>query len=73
MVKNWLRKQNCDFDELDITSDVKLLREWRALTGDVGVPVVAHGNDIVIGFNEDRLAQLLDCCEHTTEVPVAAE
>lgn len=68
MTKNWLREQGCDFEELDITSDVELLREWRALTGGAGVPVTAHGNDFVIGFNEERLAQLLDCCAHTTPV-----
>ena len=68
MVKEWLTEQGCEYEELDITSDVSILREWRALSGGAGVPVVAHGNDLVIGFNTERLSQLLDCCAHSTKV-----
>jgi hypothetical protein len=32
----------------------------------VGVPVVAHGTDVVIGFNEHRLEELAKCCDQTT-------
>jgi len=34
----------------------------------VVVPVIAHGNDFIIRFNEERLEQLVDCYEHTTAV-----
>lgn len=44
------------------------LRAWRDLTGGVGVPVIAHGKDFVIGFSPERLEMMLECCEHTTEV-----
>lgn len=66
MAKDWLNEHGCEFEELDITADVEVLREWRALSGGAGVPVVAHGNDLIIGFNPERLEQLLDCCQHTT-------
>jgi len=58
---------------LDITKDVEALREWRGLSGGVGVPVIAHGNDFMIGFNRERLEQLVDCCEHTTSVDPAQD
>ncbi len=48
-----------------------MLREWRALSGGVGVPVIAHGKDFMTGFNPERLEQLVDCCEHTTSVEAA--
>lgn len=66
--KEWLRERDCPFRELDITSDVELLREWRELSGGAGVPVVAHGTDLVIGYNPERLQQLLDCSTHTSPV-----
>lgn len=66
--KEWMREHGCEFEELDITSDVEILREWRSLSGGAGVPVVAHGNDMVIGFNPDRFGQLVDCSTHTSEV-----
>ncbi len=68
MVKDWLSEHGCEFDEADISKDVFELREWRKLTGGVGVPVVAHGNDFIIGFNPERLEMLLDSCEHTSPV-----
>lgn len=68
VAKSWMRTQGCEYDELDITADVSHLREWRKLTGGEGVPVLAHGNEITIGFNPERWAQMVDCCRHTTEV-----
>lgn len=65
MTKEWLQEHGYDYEELDITKDVNVLREWRAISGGVGAPVIAHGNDLIIGFNEARLEQLLDCCRHT--------
>lgn len=47
---------------------MKLLREWRALTDGAGVPALAHGNDLVVGFSAERYEQLLDCCAHTSDV-----
>lgn len=69
--KEWLAEHGCDFRELDITDDVEALREWRRLSGGAGVPVVAHGTDLVIGFNPDRLQQLLDCTARTSPVDEA--
>ena len=51
---------------------MKLLREWRAISGGAGVPTIAHGNDIIIGFSPERMEQLLDCCEHSTRVDAEA-
>ena len=70
-VKNWLKEQGCSFTELDITRDVEALREWRALSGGIGVPVVSHGKDLVIGFDPDRMARLTACAENTGKVDPA--
>lgn len=42
------------------------------MSGGVGVPVIAHGKDIIIGFNTKRLEELLECCRNTTAVEVPA-
>lgn len=70
-VKDWLTQQKCEFTELDITKDVEALREWRALSGGIGVPVVSHGKDLVIGFDAERLARLKACAENTRAVDPA--
>lgn len=68
LAKDWLREHGCEFEEADITKDVFELREWRELTGGVGVPVIAHGKEFVIGFSPERLEMLLECCQHCTPV-----
>lgn len=70
-VKAWLTQQGCGFTELDITKDVQALREWRALSGGIGVPVTAHGKDLIIGFDPGRLAQMKACAENTGKVDPA--
>ncbi len=65
-VKGWLQEQGCEYTELDITKDVQALREWRALSGGIGVPVTAHGTDLIIGFDPERLARLKACAEHSS-------
>ena len=69
--KDWLRRHACPFEELEITRDVKVLREWRELSGGVGVPVLAHGKDLVVGFSPERYSDFLTSCRHTTSVDVS--
>lgn len=69
--KEWLQQHGCPFDILDITKNVHVLREWRDLSGGVGVPVLAHGRDLVIGFSPERYGEFLTSCRHTTSVDVA--
>jgi glutaredoxin len=72
--KNWLEQHECPFDVLEITKNVQVLREWRELSGGVGVPVLAHGRDLVIGFSPERYNDFLTSCRHTTSVgPAEAE
>ena len=66
--KEWLQQHGCDFDVLEITKNVQLLREWRELSGGVGVPVLAHGKDLVIGFSPERYRDFLTSCRQTTGV-----
>jgi hypothetical protein len=54
----------CEYTALDITTDVEALREWRRISGGVGVPVLAHGLEIVIGFNAERYRMMVDAAGH---------
>jgi len=66
--KDWLQQHGCPFDVAEITKDVQVLREWRDLSGGVGVPVLTHGKDLVIGFSPERYEQFLTSCRNTTSV-----
>jgi glutaredoxin len=69
--KEWLQQNGCAFDTLEITRDVEVLREWRELSGGVGVPVLARGKDLVIGFSPERYSDFLTSCRNTTSVDSA--
>jgi NADH-dependent peroxiredoxin subunit F len=69
--KKWLDQHGCPYETLEITKDVKILREWRELSGGVGVPVLAHGKDLVIGFSPERYQEFLTSCQHTSGVDAA--
>lgn len=66
--KEWLEQHGCPFEVLEITQNVQVLREWRDLSGGVGVPVLAHGKDLVIGFSPGRYGEMLTSCRQTTSV-----
>jgi arsenate reductase-like glutaredoxin family protein len=66
--EEWLRQRGCDFEVLEITQNVQVLREWRELSGGVGVPVLAHGKDLVIGFSPERYRDFLTSCRQTMRV-----
>jgi glutaredoxin 3 len=69
--KDWLQQHGCPFEALEITTNVQVLREWRELSGGAGVPVLAHGKDLVIGFSPERYQEFLTSCRHTTSVDVS--
>lgn len=59
-VKGYLRSQGVSFREHDISRSPDALQEMVNLTGGARtVPVVAVGEEAVVGFNKDRLDELL--------------
>jgi glutaredoxin 3 len=47
------------FKEVDVSSDQTAAQEMVDLTGQMGVPVIVMGNEIVIGFDRARIQQIL--------------
>ncbi|EEG76680.1 glutaredoxin family protein [Dethiobacter alkaliphilus] len=62
--KKWLAEKNIDYDYVDVDlaegeERDKLVKEVKELTGSSQFPVVVHGDRHVVGFNEERLSDLL--------------
>jgi len=58
-VKEFLKKHKIKFEEADVGDNVEAAREMIEKTGQMSVPVIEIGNEIVIGFNEEKLKELL--------------
>lgn len=59
MAKDWFGKHGVSFVDYNVATDLEKRQEMVKLTGQMGVPVIKIGNDVIVGFNEPKLADLL--------------
>ncbi len=60
MAKDYFTKHNVQFENVDVSTDVARRQEMIDKSGQMGVPVIFVGEEMVIGFDEPRLAELLE-------------
>lgn len=48
------------YDEIDVGADRDKAREMIELSGQMGVPVVVIGDQIVVGYDEKAIIKLLN-------------
>lgn len=58
-LKEYFNERNIKFQEIDVSQDEKALEKMVAISGQMGVPVVEIDNNVVIGFDRDRIDQIL--------------
>lgn len=57
--KEFFKENNVAYTEHDVASDLEKRTEMIDMTGQMGVPVIRIGDDVVIGFDETKLKELL--------------
>jgi glutaredoxin-like YruB-family protein len=57
--KELFQEHSVPFTEIDVGSDSTKAREMIERSGQMGVPVILVGNDMVIGFDQPKLQRLL--------------
>ncbi len=58
--KDFFTVNNVKFTEYDVASDADKRQEMIEITNQMGVPVIRIGDDVVIGFDEGKIRELLD-------------
>lgn len=58
-LKEFLKEHSIEFQEIDVTKDQKLQEEMIDKSGQMGVPVIEIGDEIIIGFDREKISQLL--------------
>lgn len=58
--KEFFSENNVEYTEHDVAADADKRQEMIDMTGQMGVPVIKIGDDVVIGFDEDKLKELLE-------------
>ena len=59
MTKDFLKEKGIDYTEFDVAHDLEKRQEMIQKSGQMGVPVIFVGNDMIIGFDKERLQTTL--------------
>ncbi len=60
LAKDFFKENNIAYDAYDVQTDLAKRKEMIQKSGQMGVPVIYIDNQLVLGFDEDKLRQLLD-------------
>lgn len=60
LVKDFLNQNHIKFEDFDVASDFAKRQEMVDKSGQMGVPVIIVGEEIIVGFNQPLLENLLE-------------
>ena len=55
MAKDWLKQKKVEYDDINVGIDQAKAKEMIAKSGQMGVPVLDVGGDIIIGFDKPKI------------------
>lgn len=62
-LKEFFKEHNIEFEDIDVSQDEKARDEIVEKSGQMGVPVVDINGEIVVGFDKEKISQLLKITE----------
>ena len=63
MAKDFFKEKNVEFVDFDVAGDQEKRKEMIDKSGQMGVPVIIIGNQIIVGFNKPKIVELLGITE----------
>ncbi len=58
-LKLFLKENNIEFEDINVGEDQKAAEEMIEKSGQMGVPVIEIDDQMVVGFDKERISQLL--------------
>lgn len=59
MAKEYFKAHDIAYTEYNVGTDADKRKEMIDLTGQLGVPVIRIGDNVLVGFQESKVAELL--------------
>jgi len=59
-LKGFLKENNIEFEDIDVSTDETAQKEMIDKSGQMGVPVIEIDGKIVVGFDQNRIKELLN-------------
>lgn len=58
--KAFFQENNVEYTEVNVATDLEGRKEMVDMTGQMGVPVIRIEDDVIVGFDEAKLRELLE-------------
>ena len=58
-LKQFLKEHNVEFEDINVSEDKEAAEEMIQKSGQMGVPVAEIDGQIVVGFNKEKISNLL--------------
>ncbi len=68
MAKEFLSRENAPFEEFDVSKDSGKLTEMLEISGSRSVPVIVGCEQVLIGFDKEKLRQMINCVKNRSAV-----
>ena len=59
MAKEYLKEKGIEFEEIDVSKNEMAAKEMVEKSGQMGVPVIEIDGKIVIGFDKEKIDEIL--------------
>lgn len=59
MTKEFFKEKGIDYTDFDVAHDLGKRQEMIQKSGQMGVPVIFIGDEMIIGFDKERIASTL--------------
>ncbi len=59
LAKQFFADNNINYEEVDVSVDNSKLQEMVEMSGQMGVPVIKVDDQVVVGFDESKVKELL--------------
>lgn len=59
MAKDFFKEKDVTFEDFDVAADMDKRKEMIAKSGQMGVPVIIIGDQLIVGFNKPKIVELL--------------
>ncbi len=57
--KAYLKEKNISFEDIDVSVNREAADEMVKISGQMGVPVIVVGDEFIVGFDKNKLEELL--------------
>lgn len=58
--KQFLKQNNIDFEDIDVSKDQEKAREMVEKSGQIGVPVLDIDGEVIVGFDKNKIREILN-------------